>query len=87
MQSQSHSHLQGALLVFTVAKETSFVGLNYWLEEIKNVSKRIPVPQSNGSLTVTLKICHKTVYGCTVNHFVYSIFSLPMIGLHENTGP
>ncbi|XP_064395705.1 uncharacterized protein LOC135342776 [Halichondria panicea] len=26
----------GALLVFTLTKETSFVGLNYWLDEIEN---------------------------------------------------
>ena len=30
--------VQGALLVFTLKKETSFISLNYWLEEIKNVS-------------------------------------------------
>ena len=24
--------------MFTLSRETSFVGLNYWLEEIKNVS-------------------------------------------------
>jgi len=30
--------VQGALLVFSLAKDTSFVGINYWLDEIKNVS-------------------------------------------------
>ena len=29
--------MQGALLVFSLKKETSFVSLNYWLEEIHNV--------------------------------------------------
>ncbi len=43
--------LQGALLVFTLSKETSFIGLNYWLEEIKNVR---PTKSKN---TVCLKNC------------------------------
>ena len=32
------SHVQGALLCFTLSKDPSFIGINYWLEEIKNVS-------------------------------------------------
>ena len=30
-------YMQGALLVFSLRKQTSFVSLSYWLEEIKNV--------------------------------------------------
>ena len=37
--------LQGCLLVFSLKKEATFAGLNYWLEEIKAVSISVTVLQ------------------------------------------
>lgn len=59
----------GALLVFTLSRETSFVGLNYWLEEIKNNAPQrfqvmlVATDTKSESASVNLEIARQFALG------------------------